>query len=126
MIAAKKGVIYFVCLMIIGCIFSHDDLKEYKISDSFYISSFAGDNTLLYKVGSDIKLKGSGTVVIGGIDSIAWNDKYIFGKTISEYFIINKSNRNFVGKYQTYLDFQKSQQLLEASIILNKASNFFK
>jgi hypothetical protein len=102
-------IICFVFFMS-GCIFSGTDIEETKVVEPYYIT-YSGLNHQLI-----IKEKGASTnkvVITSNVDSIGHYDKFIFGKTGAEYFIINKETQNFEGRYNEYSSFMEAKRRLD-------------
>lgn len=107
----KKSIIaYSICLFFSGCLFSKDEIKDYNIGGNYYVSSFAGKNTLLYKSEEDIKLIGSGTVILNDIDSVGWNYESILAVSKNEYYIIDTATQKIVSSYRGFDNFINSRK----------------
>lgn len=86
-----------------GCLFSGNDIEEKKLVEPYYITTSGISYDLIIKE----RDASTNKVVITNIDSIGWNESYIFGKTVSEYFIINQATQILIGRYNNRSDFNK-------------------
>lgn len=97
-------------LPISGCIFSGGDIEETKVVEPYYIT-YSGLNHQLI-----IKEKGASTskiIITSNVDSIGHYNKFIFGKTGVQYFIINRETQNFEGRYNEHSSFIEAKQKLD-------------
>ncbi|HMK04695.1 MAG TPA: hypothetical protein VK489_10910 [Ferruginibacter sp.] len=90
--------------LISGCLFSSDDVKDHHVVGSFYVSSFADKNSLLYKNKNDLKLKGSGSVILENIDSVGWHLSNILAVFNKQYFLIDSTSHKIKEQYKSYED----------------------
>lgn len=86
-----KFTLAFVTMFFSGCIFSGSDVEENKIVDNYYISSLAGNNSLVYK---EPDAATENILVPTNVDSIGWNDKVVSGVSGGQYFIIDRESQN--------------------------------
>jgi hypothetical protein len=84
-----------------GCIFSSDDIREVKVMGNYYLISFSGDNSLIYKEPDATTDK----VIYQNVDSIGWNEKFIFGVADRKYFLFGIEQQNLINRYESQPDF---------------------
>ena len=109
----KKVFIYLLCSLISGCIFSSDNIKDYKIVNNFYVCSSEVENTLVYKNEEDLELICSGTVILNKVDSIGWCNSNILAVFNNQYFLIDTISKKVSAQYRSCGDFLFSNKNLK-------------
>lgn len=115
-----KCIVYAFLVLVAnsGCIFSGNDIEEIKMIGPYYITTSGINYDLIVKE----KDASTNKIMLPNIDSIGWSNKYVFGKAVSGYFIINQNAQIFVGKYNNYLDFNNAGKILGLNNEMKKVS----
>lgn len=80
--------IFMLCMQ--SCIFSNNDFVETDIGGGFKILSTPDCKNLVFKRPDE----DTHTIIISeNVDSIAWDDTFIYGYANKKYFVINQVNK---------------------------------
>ena len=83
-----------------ACIFSSDNQSDKKLFDNYFIESFSGDTSLVFR-----DRKSSSLLLVANLDSIKMFDKNIIGHSQNTYFLIRRGDKTLFRLYHNYRDF---------------------
>lgn len=111
-----KNKIYAMLLLMLcmqSCIFSNDDFLKTELENGLKIISTEQQKNLIFE---HPDAKTHSVLISENIDSLAWDEKLVYGYANKKYFIVDKKDHN-VKWFSDYFEFRKNINSVNVPIL---------